>query len=89
MASGYAGSNGILTSTANTEIVNPENLGLNKLSFKKFSFLNKNNCTVKINGSDPIFLEAGQGFASDESDPPIKSFIIIEEGIQYNWIGSY
>jgi hypothetical protein len=44
---------------------------------------------VKINGSGAIPLRAGQGFESGVEDAKIKSFIIVESGIDYNWIGAH
>lgn len=82
-SSGYIGSPSIETSTANQEII-PQNY-----SFHKFSFINYQTCTVKINDSLPIYLAEGQGFGCDVNDTRIKSFVIIESGIQYNWVGAY
>jgi hypothetical protein len=60
-----------------------------KYSFYKFSFHNFQECTVKINGSEPILLLADQGFESSDIDVEITSFIIEEVGITYQFIGAY
>jgi hypothetical protein len=55
------------------------------------SFLNPDaDCTVYINGGNtPIPCPAGVGFAMDDDDAPITSFIVIENGISYKWVGKY
>jgi len=87
---GYFGSTEIELSTANQEVipamvatvyVSAEN---GRCVFTDFSFVNTEVCHVKINDSLPIFLDAGQGF---DSGSYINSFIIVEDGIHYNWIG--
>jgi hypothetical protein len=86
MANGYLGNGG--TSTANLELVVAPT-GWSPVVFYKFSFYNEQACTVKINGSGAIPLRAGQGFESGVEDAKIKSFIIVESGIDYNWIGAH
>ncbi|MGM0807506.1 MAG: hypothetical protein ACQET8_22635 [Bacillota bacterium] len=87
---GYLGSSGIQTSTANKEVVTlPKSANGSTLPFYKLSFLNLQSCKVKINGGNPIYLEQDQGFEMNESDAPIYSFVIVEAGIQYQWIGAY
>lgn len=87
---GYAGSPVNSISASNQEIItNPTNWS--KFSFYKFSFYNIEACSVKINNSNPISLMAGQGFTCDpnDMDSRIYSFIIIESGIHYNFLGAY
>lgn len=86
----YKGSDSLKTSTSNEQVI------LNKPSnwtygyhFKTFEFINVQSCTVIINETDTIYLNAGQGFRIDKSDDPIHSFVIVEDGITYNWVGSY
>ncbi len=55
--------------------------------FTHFYFDNKDECRVKINGSEPIYLEAGDGFQTDYYNTPIHSFIIVESGVSYKWSG--
>lgn len=88
---GYMGSSNLQTSTANQELVPsaPEGWINSKLYFYKFSFDNGSDCHVKINGGSPIYLKAGQGFEMNEIDAQIYSFVIVESGIQFNWIGTY
>lgn len=85
----YIGSPSILTSVINQQIVPELPATWTYLSFKQFSFFNENGCRVKINGGNEIFLRAEQGFNIDENDPPITSFIIVEDGVRYNWIAKY
>lgn len=82
MKSAFKGSSAKLTSAANEEICKKGEC------YEKFDFYNYQDCTVKINGSAPIFLGAGQGFSTDRFDEPIYSFIVVEAGIDYNWIGT-
>ena len=76
----FIGTSEVSTSTANLDIAS----GVDR--FEEIDFYNVDACTVKINGSDAIYLRAGQGFI-DES--PIYKFIIVEESIDYNYIASY
>lgn len=85
---GYAGSNDLVTSTAEQELV-PANVGAADRAFYAFSFYNEDECTVKINGGDAIFLGEGQGFNTTEVDAPINSFVVVEAGVKFNWIGGY
>lgn len=91
MANGYLGSEGLLTSTENLEVVPnaPESWTDERYTFYKFSFINKTACKVKINGGEPIYLEENQGFDSGKEDAKINSFIIVEADVQFNWIGAY
>jgi len=88
---GWKGSQSITTSTANKELVPdspPEWINV-KFGFYKFEFRNLQSCTIKVNDSSPIFLNAEQGFTSDSKDALITSFIVVESGVQYQWIGAY
>lgn len=91
MGNGYLGSPTVMTSTSNQEVVplTPENWTKERYTFYKFSFINKNSCTVKINNGDSILLEDDQGFECGKDDPKIESFVIVESGIQFSWIGTY
>jgi hypothetical protein len=86
MGNGYNGLGG--TSTANQELITTPS-GWTNIAFYKFSFYNDQACNVKINGSGSIPLRAGQGFESGIEDAKIKSFVIVESGISFNWIGAY
>ncbi|MFK7678841.1 hypothetical protein ACI3ER_12425 [Bacillus sp. Wb] len=89
--SGWLGSPSITTSTANKELVpaSPAQWVNVKLGFYKFEFRNLQACTVKINGGNPIYLDAEQGFVSGAEDATIYNFVIVESGIQYQWVGAY
>lgn len=91
IGSGYIGSPSLQTSTANQEIIPaPSNPNwTHGYNLYKFSFMNDQNVTVKINKDKDIFLRAGQGFSTEYIDSPIWSFIVQEAGITYNFIGSY
>jgi hypothetical protein len=83
----YVGTNSIKISTEMDEIMpNPPASWTYGYSFESFSFINKTACTVKINGSEPIFLDVEQGFEAHE-DEPVSSFVIVEAGVEYQWIG--
>lgn len=78
----FYGSPSIQISKENQEIV-PE-----KIAFYKFSFEPFSDCTVRINGSDPILVRQARGFAMNEVDPSISSFVIVEAGIEFDWTGA-
>ena len=61
---------------------------LKQYSFKKFSFENEQECHLKINGSEPIFLKEGYGFDVGYDDPPIRSLVIVESGVEYQWFAT-
>ena len=83
IGSRYEGSPEIETSVAGEEIL-PENK-----AYYKFGLMVDEDCTVSINGSNPIFLRAGLGFTMNEIDGRISSVKIQEDGIPFNWIGGY
>jgi hypothetical protein len=88
MANGFIG-DGNRTSTANMElVVKPAGWSYGAIECYKVSFLNKEICTIKVNGST-IPLDAGQGFESDRDDVTIQSFIIVESGINFNFVAGY
>lgn len=92
IGSGYFGSDGIKTSSANQEIIQQHNTSVNSVSLQayKLSFYNDQACHIKINNSsDSIYLRAGQGFEMNEIDKTIWSFVIVEAGISYNYIGAF
>lgn len=92
LGNGYIGSDSVKTSSANQEIIPtpPAQLGwTTKYNLYKMSFMNNQSCTVKINNGDPIYLEAGMGFESNQVDSPIWSFVIITNNVQFYWIGAY
>lgn len=88
---GYFSSGGIKTTSVDNEEVIPSppadwrNV---KYNFKKFSFENEQACNVKINGSDEIYLKEGYGFDVGYDDPPIRSLVIVESGIEYQWFAT-
>lgn len=62
--------------------------------FNKFSFLNSEECHVILNGDsglygeeNKIFLRKNQGL--NLKDMRIESFVIVEKGLEYNWVGEY
>lgn len=75
----YIGSSQMETSVANEEIVTE--------TCYKFSIMVENDCTASINKSEPIFIKAGVGFSNNQVDAAIYSFKILEDGIQYFWVG--
>lgn len=83
----WIGSSDKITTVAENEEVITQSVKDQGRHIKKFDFLNLTDCHIKINGSDPIFLSAGQGFNSDSSNPPIKSIVVVETGVEYQYIG--
>lgn len=84
----FKGSADLQTSTANQEIIptSPADWTIG-YQFSKFSFVNDQDCHVKINGGDSIFVRANQGIEHDNEKDPIKSFVIVESAITFNWVG--
>lgn len=92
IGNGYFGSdNKKTTSQANTEIIQQHKSTPTDKYFSayKFTFKTFNDCHVKINGGSSIFLEANQVFSTDYYDAKIKTFVIVEAGVQYYYIGAY
>lgn len=89
--SGYIGSPDILTSNQNMQIIPfPPSSWSIKYNLYKFSFFNPDEpCRVKINEGEPIYIAPGMGFNSNEIDSPIWSFVVVDEGIKFYWIGAY
>lgn len=88
----YRGSEELLTSVAGENIIpeGEENWTYSPIRFKDFAFMNTTDCTVKVNEGKPIFLKANQGFQYMGNDKNyIDSFIIVESGIEYQFIGRY
>lgn len=88
--SGYLGSPKLETSTVNQEIVpSPPSHWTSLYKLYKFSFNNKQATKVIINKETTVYLEAGQGFEMDLGDAPIYSFVIVDSGVPYTFIGAY
>ena|SRR5205085_894599 len=89
--SGYIGSSQIMVSTAQQELIPSPPVNWNtKYNLYKFTFMNDQDCSVLINdNTTAIFLRAGQGFETNDSDAPIYSFKIVEAGITFNFVGAY
>jgi len=73
------GSNSILTSVADAEI-----LPNTAQRLTDFELMNDQACTISINGGAFIHLRALQGIAFDF----VQSARIHENGITFNWIGT-
>ena len=85
----YLGSNNIETSVANQEIIpeSPSDWTV-KYSLYKLSLINYQDTNIIINGKTSIYLKAEQGFESEITDPRIYSFVIVDAGVDYQWIGA-
>ena len=66
------------------------------VKFKNFSFMNAQPCTVILNGKskltgqdNEIYLMANQGLNIFDDDADVESFVIVEDGIPYNFVGKY
>jgi hypothetical protein len=90
----YVGSSSIQTSTENLELVETPVDWVNaNMKYKQFFFCGESDCTVKINGSDPIFLKGYQPWKvlvdSYNNLDLISSFIIVEADIPFSWYAGY
>ena len=91
------GSQDLMTSTAMEEIVPNPPVGWDvPITFKSLSFFNSKACRVILNGQtglngddNIIYLRANQGLNIDETDIEVRSFIIMESDIPYNFVGKY
>lgn len=91
MSNGFLGSNEIKTSITNQEVVpaSPEGWTRDRYLLYKLSFINYDPCRISINGGNPIHLNSEQGFESSIEDAKIDSFVIVDSGVRFSWIGSY
>lgn len=88
MKADFIGSDDLMVSTANMEIIPPKPEGWTSgYNFIIFALFNDQPCRVSINGSKPIYFKANQGFYFPLCNMIIESFVIIDEGITFNWIG--
>lgn len=86
----FLGTDKIETSTANQEVLpTPPSEWTTGHNLYKFSFRNDQATNVIINGKTNIHLKEGQGFESGINDPTIRSFVIVNAGVKYQWIGAY
>lgn len=91
MGNGYLGSRELEVSTNLKEVI-PDSPSDWSYGYElyKFSFMNDEDCTIIINNSEePIYLRARQGFNMEIYDKTINSFVIVESGIHYNFVGAY
>lgn len=86
----YMGSESILTSVANEEIIpeTPSNWTSERYYYYRFDFMNLSDCTIIINNGGKIFLPAGCGYSINENTPVIRSFKIVESGVSFHWSGA-
>lgn len=84
MANGFDGGKG--KSVANQEIVAIEQI---KRKYYEFHFVNTQDCSVIVNGSNPIPCPAGAGFIADSNDAKVITFKIVESNIDFTWRGKY
>ncbi|HEY8805434.1 MAG TPA: hypothetical protein VIM42_10095 [Clostridium sp.] len=93
VGSSFFGSPDPQVSTSDIEIIQPNKpiaYPAPKLKAYRFNFMNNQTCHIKLNGSDnQIYLSANQGFETDMYDAELWSFIIIEAGISYYYVGGY
>lgn len=85
----YMGSETMLTSVSNEEIIpeTPSNWTRDRYSYYRFDFMNLEDCTIVINDGGKIFLPSGCGYSIDENAPTVRSFKIIESGVNFHWSG--
>lgn len=84
MATGYDGGKGLSTEMQ-------ELLAIQAIprKFYEFSFINKQDCNVIVNNSNPIPCPAEVGFVADANDAKISTFVIVEKDIDFTWRGKY
>ena len=80
---GYIGSPELMVSEANQEII-PAGKTVYKMTI---GFMSSVGFHISINGGIPMFLKASQ-FEMGPDDQWLTSFKIIEDGIQYYYIGA-
>lgn len=86
----FLGSDKIETSTANQEIVpSPDASWTDGYSFYKFLMINYTDAVILVNGKTKLFIPAFEGFVTDMYDPVIHSFVIVNAGVKYRWVGAY
>ena len=92
MGSGYFGSTGLVTTTANMELIQqhkPSEWTTGFMAYK-FNFMNYQDCHIKINGdTNQIFIPAQEGFSMNEVDRKIMTFIVVEANITINYVGAF
>jgi hypothetical protein len=84
VGSGVIGKSAPTLSTANLELVPATVQNLKRIVFK-----NTELCTIKVNGSNPIYLNAGQGFSTEIGELLIYSFVVVEANITYIFHATY
>ena len=91
IGSGFIGTDTIKKTTMpNQDIVpTPPSHWTTKYSLYRLSFMNYQDCRIRINGGEPIFIQTHQGFDTSEVDQLITSFVIVEEGIDYRFVAGY
>ena len=91
MATGYISSKGLETTTQAMQEIIPQAPAEWTMGyvFDKFSFYNEQDCNVIINKKFPLTLSAGRGFEVGYDDVPIKSFVVVEVGTNFEFIASY
>lgn len=95
--SGYIGSSDLQASSAMQEIIPNTTHNGNSLNYLySFAFRNTESCHVIVNGNKgtgnggvTLYLREGQGFSMEVGDTPIHSFVIVETGVHFNWVGAY
>ena len=89
------GSKDLVQSTAMQEVVPDMPTGwTTPIVFQNFSFFNSEGCHIILNGKSGldgddniIYLRANQGLNIDEEDIDVSSFVIVEAGIPFNFVG--
>jgi hypothetical protein len=77
----FKGSDDLLTTFGTTtELITSENKAY------KFKFHNLDACTISINEESDIYLIAGDGFESTETDSEIWSFVISTTAVRYTYL---
>ena len=81
------GSPEIQTSVKGENIITEQGNWSYEPRVKHLSFMNYQSCTIRINDSDEIYLRELQGISLKEEGQYIDSFVIEDDGIEYQFIG--
>lgn len=85
----YIGSGVVGTATPTESTAAIELVPTTVDNFKKIVFKNVDICTIKVNGSDPIYLAANQGYQTEIGELLISKFVIVEADVTYTFYATY
>lgn len=81
------GSNKVMTSVKGENIIQPQEDWTFQPKVQHLSFMNYDDCMIRINDGQELFLKALQGINLNEKGQYVDSFVIETDGIEYQFIG--